>query len=117
MTENKKQEVENQVIEAKQNPNFVKFAKSIEYEGKTYDGLNLNLSALTGEDIEKAEVEFVSLNPSIAAQTPLKEMSKGFQALLAAKAAGVNPGLIRALPAAEYGKFTQKVQVFLLTQD
>ena len=100
-----------------ENPNFVPFKKPLTFEGKKYDGLDMDLDSLTGADIETAEVQFVSEDPSNAAQTPLKEMSKGFQAILAAKAAKVNVALIRSLSASDYAKVTTKVQVFLLTQD
>lgn len=117
MTETAQKENQPQVIEGKENPNFVRFSKPLSFEGKTYDGVNLNMAGITGEDIEKAEAEFISLNPTLAAQTPLKDLNKSFQAIVAAKAAGVPPQLIRSLPATDYGKLTMKVQVFLLSQD
>lgn len=100
-----------------ENENYVKFKKPFEYEGKSYDGIALDLDSLTGLDVEEAEVQFIAKNPGIAAQTPLKEMSKGFQAILAAKAAGVIPEFLSALPAGDYAKVTTKVQVFLLKAD
>ncbi len=101
-------------IDEKTDENVVKFAKQITFEGKEYTELHLDLPSLTGNDIELAEVQFISQNPQIAAQTPLKEMSKGFQAILAAKAAKVPVEFIKSLPASEYSKITTKVQVFLL---
>lgn len=97
--------------------NFVKFKKPFTFEGKVFEGLTLDLEKLTGADVEEAEVQFIGKSATIAAQTPLKEMSKSFQAILAAKAAGVVPEMLSALPASEYAKVTTKVQVFLLKQD
>lgn len=92
----------------------IKFAKPIEFEGKTYNELTLDLDSITGNDLEMAEHQFIAQNPEIAAQTPLKELSKGFQAIVAAKAAKVPVELIKALPAREYSRITMKVQTFLL---
>lgn len=97
--------------------NVVVFTKPFLFEGKEYPSLEFDLDSLSGEDIEAAEVQFFAKNPQIAAQTPLKEVSKGYLAILAAKAAKVPVELIRKLPAKEYSKVTIKVQAFLLKQD
>lgn len=94
---------------------YVKFKKPFHFEGVDYDGVALNLQGLTGAAIEESEVTFVNLNPQIAAQTPLKEMSKGFLAIVASKAAKKPLEFFKALPAAEYSKVTTKVQVFLMS--
>ncbi|WP_340741475.1 phage tail assembly protein [Sporosarcina sp. FSL K6-5500] len=118
MIDKKEKAVEEvEVMEGKVvDPNFISFSKPHSFEGVTYEGITLDLDSLTGKDLEVAEVQFVSENPSTAAQTPLKEMSKGYQALLAAKAGKVNVALIRSLRANEYASITMKVQIFLLTQ-
>ena len=90
------------------------FAKPFEFNGQKYEKIDLNLEDLTGAALEEAEVEFTIRNPQVAAQTFLKAMSTGYQAIVAAKAAGVNPEFIRSLPANEYTKVTATVQAFLL---
>lgn len=92
----------------------ITFAKPFEFNGQKYESIELNLDDLTGIDLEEAEVEFTTRNPQIAAQTFLKAMSSAYQAIVAAKAAGVNPQFIRSLPANEYAKVTATVQAFLL---
>lgn len=98
-----------------QNEAFIEFKKPFQFEGETHKGIALNLDGLTGADIEQAEVTFTNLNPQMAAQTPLKEMNKGFLAIIAARAAKKPIEFIKALPAAEYSKVTTKVQVFLMS--
>lgn len=96
------------------NENKITLSKPFTFEGKEYKELTLDLNSITGNDIETAEIQFIAQNPEVAAQTPLKELSKGFQAIIAAKAAKVPVELIKALPAADYSKVTMRVQVFLL---
>lgn len=94
--------------------NKVVFNKPFNFEGKEYKEIELNLESLTGHDLEKAESQFINMNPQMATQTPLKEMSKGFQAIVAAMAAKQPIEFIRALPMNEYAKVTSRVMVFLL---
>lgn len=94
---------------------YIAFNKPVSFDGQTINGISLDLENLTGEDIEKAEVQFVIGNPQIAAQTPLKEMSKGFLSILAAKASKKPVELIRKLSAPDYAKVTTKVQIFLMS--
>src|SRR4051812_47328859 len=105
---------EKQAIEVKEKNNVVTFSKPFQFEGKEYKELVIDTDSLTGNDIELAESQFVLKNPQIAAQTALKELSKGFQAILAARAAGVPVELIKALPARDYSKVTMQIQTFLL---
>lgn len=96
-------------------PGYVKLRKPITFDGKLIESISLDLDSLTGEDIEKAEVQFMTNNPSIAAQTPLKEMSKGFLSIVAAKAAKKPLEFIKKLSAPDYSQVTTQVQVFLMT--
>lgn len=111
MSENKK---EVKVVNMVEHKNTIKLSKSIQFEGKEYKELVLDLDSLTGNDIELAESQFIAQNPQIAAQTPMKELSKGFQAIVAAKAAKVPVELIKSLSGPDYTKTTTKVQTFLL---
>jgi hypothetical protein len=95
--------------------NTIVLSKTVQFEGREYKELFLDVDSLTGNDIEQAESQFIAQNPQIAAQTALKELSKGFQAILAAKATKVPVELIKALPAKDYSKITTKIQNFLLT--
>lgn len=110
---NKTNIVEAEVIDA-ENDNVIKFKKPFEFEGQKYTEITLDLDSLTGNHLERAEMQFVNMNPQLATQTPLKEMSKGFQAVVAAMAAKQPIEFIRALPINEYAKVTSRVMVFLL---
>lgn len=92
----------------------IKFSKPIKFDGKEYKELVMDTDSLTGNDIELAEGQFIAQNPEIAAQSPLKELTKGFQSILAAKSAKVPVELIQSLPAKDYSKVTMKIQTFLL---
>lgn len=107
---------ENKVIEMKNEEgmeNTIKLARPIEVEGEKYTELVLDFEKLTGEDIEKAEMQFNSESPQNSI-VMVKEMSKGFAAIIAAKAAGVHVGVIRKLSAPDYAKVTMRTTVFLM---
>lgn len=91
--------------------------KPVEFDGKTHRQLKLRLDDLTGVDIEDAEVQFMSMNPQVAATTPLKEMSKGFLSIVAAKSMGMPVEFVRRLSAPDYSKVTTTVQIFLMSGD
>lgn len=106
--------VENKLTKLTSNPNVIKFKKPYNFEGDVFNEIDLNLDTLTGTDIESAEMQFMTQNPKIAMQTPLKEMSKGFQSVIAAKASKQPVEFFKQLPAADYVKVTTRVQTFLL---
>jgi hypothetical protein len=90
---------------------YVKFKKTYNFEGTDYEGIDLDLDKLTGEDIEKA-VEILA-----AARRPigtLPEFSKAFCAQIAAIASNVPVEFIRRLPVREYVRVTLEAQNFLL---
>lgn len=86
----------------------------ITFEGTEYRFLKLRLGDLTGADIEAAEIEFMGSSPS-AGVTPLKEMSKGFLAIVAAKSLGLPVEFMKKLKAPDYSQVTTKVQIFLMS--
>lgn len=90
-----------------------KLSKPIVFEGKKYDSLDLNFENLTGADVEKAEMQYIAENPANQ-MTMVKEMSKGYAAIVASKAAGVHVALIRALSASDYSKITMRTSIFLM---
>ncbi len=87
-----------------------KFRKPFKYEGETYDEMHFDLEGLSGQDIVDIENEMnLEKEFSIAA-----ELSKNLQARIAAKAAGVNSELIKAMPIKDFNKITNEVRDFLL---
>lgn len=90
-----------------------KLSKPIEFEGEKIESLDLDFEKLTGADIEKAEMQYIAENPSNQ-MTMVKEMSKGYAAIVAAKAASVHVALIRKLSASDYSKITMRTTLFLM---
>lgn len=93
---------------------IIDLKRPVQFDGQTITSIVLDFEGLTGVDIEQAEAQFTAENPQNAATTPVKEMSKGFQAIVAAKAAKKPVELIRQLAAPDYSKVTAQTMVFLL---
>ena len=85
------------------------FAKPVTFEGKEYTGLDLDLERLTGKDLINIEAEMTARG--VTAIMP--EISKGYQMLVAARAAKVPVELIEELPIKEASAITMKVVNFL----
>lgn len=88
----------------------ISFRKPFKFEEKEYTDLQLDLDSLSGKDVIEAETEARSMG----VRAIMLESSKVYQAILAAKAAGVTIDLIQALPAKEFSSVTGEVQSFLL---
>lgn len=85
-------------------------SKPVEFEGKTYTELDVNLDGMTGDDIIKAERECLTSGIPMG----VAETSKGFLMSLAARSAKVPVEMIYALPIKDVTKITMEVQSFLL---
>lgn len=92
----------------------IKLKKPINFEGNEYRSLKLRLDDLTGADIEAAEIQFIGTSPT-ASVTPLKELSKGFLSIVAAKSLGLPVEFMKQLSAPDYSQVTTKVQIFLMS--
>lgn len=101
------------VVEGNDTLKTITLSRPIEFEGEKYKEVKLDFEKLTGAHIEKAEMQFNAENPQNGI-TMVKEMSKGFTAIVASMAAGVPVGLIRALPASDYSKITMQTSLFLM---
>ncbi|SDD89831.1 phage tail assembly protein [Sporomusa acidovorans] len=88
----------------------IPFRKPFTFEGKEYTEMKLDLDKLTGKDVIDAESEARAMG----VRAVMLESSKVYQAILAARAAGVTIDLIQALPAKEFSSVTGEVQGFLL---
>lgn len=88
----------------------IEFTKPCTIEGVEYKGLDCDFDKLTGDDIIACEREFAATG----GLATVHELSKGFLAIVVARAAGVAPDIIRALPAKEFSKTTVAAQNFLL---
>jgi hypothetical protein len=89
----------------------VKFSKPHNYEGKEYAEIELDLDALTGNDIEQAQQLLVVEKKAVPG---LPEFSKAYCAQVAALAAKQPVELIRSLRLKDYNQVIGEVQDFLL---
>lgn len=108
LNKNQSKEVQEEGLE-----NVIILTRPVTVEDVTYTEITLDFENLTGEDIEKAEMQFNAENPQNAI-VMVKEMAKGFAAIVAAKAAGVHVSVIRKLSASDYSKVTMRTTLFLM---
>ena len=106
-------ESKDKAIKNEEMENTIKLTRPVQFDGETITEITLDFEKLSGEDIEKAEMQFNAENPQNSI-TMVKEMAKGFTAIVAAKAAGVHVGVIRKMSAPDYAKVTMRTTVFLM---
>ncbi|AVK84049.1 hypothetical protein C3943_10925 [Lysinibacillus sp. B2A1] len=94
--------------------NVIPLKRPVIFDGETFNEIVLDFEDMTGTDIEKAEAQFNAENPQNSL-VMVKEMSKPFLAIVAAKAAKVHVDLIRSLSAPDYAKITTRTSFFLLS--
>lgn len=87
----------------------IKLSKEVEFEGKKYTTLTLNLDPLTGRDLINAEKE-----ASAMLFRPATDIDKTYQVCVAAMACGVPSDLLMSLPGRDFSRITSEVQNFLL---
>lgn len=88
----------------------ITLSKPFSYESKEYVDLTLDIENMTGEDLETAE----RLLRATGDTPVVPELSKAYQAILAARAAKVSIEMIRALPAKDYSRVTMAIGNFLM---
>ena len=89
---------------------LIKLAKEIDFEGKKYAELTVDLDGLIGKDLVDAEAE-----ASAITGRPVTDIDKTYQTCVAAKAAKVPADMLFTLPARDFAKITSRVQNFLLS--
>lgn len=87
-----------------------KFKRPFEYEGKKYETLNFYFDRLVGRDMTAIEREMQLSGET--AYTP--ETSHAFQSRLAARAAGIMPDVVEAMPLGDFNHITNAARNFLL---
>ena len=90
---------------------YVKFKAPYFFEGTEYEGIELDIDGLTGNDLEKA-LEILSAEKKAFIRLP--EFDKSYCAQVAALASKKPAVFFRSLPVREYVKVTLEVQNFLL---
>lgn len=93
--------------------NEYKLRRPVEFEGQTYEALNLDFERLTGADIINCERQFAYLGGGAGL---LKDTNKTYQAIVAATAAGVPFDLMKQLSAKDFTRITVMTQNFLIGQ-
>lgn len=88
----------------------LKLDEPLEYGNTKIEELNFDFSKLTGQDMLEAEKEAGATNGAIAI-----EFSGGFLTALAAKAAGVQPIIIKDLPADKFLLAKIQARRFIMT--
>ena len=87
------------------------FEEPREIMGKKYKNITFYFENLTGEDMEAIEEELAANNQFVLAP----EVNSAFQAMLAARAAGIASDEIRRLPLRDYMKIKNKARDFLVS--
>lgn len=92
----------------------VELQEKVEFQGKEYTELVLELERLRGKELIQADMiaKKISLTPS-----PVPVLSMPYHAAVAAVAANVPEGVILELKAADFSEVTTIVQNFLLDAD
>lgn len=90
---------------------LVKFGKPFEFEGETFESIDLDLDGLRGSDITEA----YRLYASAGNFSPMVSTDPNFCSQIAASAASKPLEFIDALPAPDFIYVTQAVQNFLLS--
>lgn len=86
----------------------ITFEKPFTYEGETVEGVELNFDSLTGQHLLDAEREARAMGD----KSPAPELSKTYQAVIAAKASKTSTDMLIALPAKEFSRVTLAVANF-----
>lgn len=87
-----------------------KFSRPFTYEGITYETMEFPFERLTGRDMVKIEAEMQAQGEYAVAA----EISRSFQAHMAARAAGVHPDVLEAMPINEFNRITNAARDFLI---
>lgn len=85
------------------------FKKPFEYAGTVYTELTFNFERLTGRDMVSIETEMQMNNEYALAP----EISRNFQARMAAKAAGVGSDVMDAMQIKDFNRITNAARNFL----
>lgn len=92
----------------------VKLSRPISWEGTDYKEFTLNFDGLSGQDILEVESDFMDFirgQKNVFVQ--FKNEHPGYLAVIAAKAAGVHPNLMKKLPGKDFLKVTDAARDFL----
>jgi hypothetical protein len=91
---------------------IVEFSKPTDLGGVEVSALALDLESMHGSDLIELETTYRALHKG--KYIPVPDIEKGYQVLVAAFAAKVNPMVLQALPAKEMNAICSSVRDFLL---
>ncbi|MCL2357472.1 MAG: phage tail assembly protein [Defluviitaleaceae bacterium] len=89
------------------------FKKPFKFDDTEYKTMNFHFDRLKGEDMIKIESEMTDNNEIAVAA----EVSKSYQARLAARAAKIGSDVIAAMPVGDFNAITNAARRFLLGMD
>lgn len=93
--------------------NKIVFSNPVEFEGKKYTDLTIDLDSLTGNDLLAVEREVRAMGD----KNPVPELSKQYLAAVGARAAKVPVEMVLSLPAKYFSKITLLVQGFFVPEE
>jgi len=93
-----------------------KLLKPVEFDGHTYTEIDLDLDNLNGNDMMMVERQFVTISNSNHIVT-VKEFSKEYQILTAARAAKLPFEFFQQISAKDFSRITIRVQNFFVYGD
>lgn len=103
-------EVVNEPVQADAGVYTHTFKKPFEYAGETYTALTFDFEKMTGRDMVSIETEMQMNNEYCLAP----EVSRSFQAKMAAKAAGIGSDVLDAMPIKDFNRITNAARSFLI---
>lgn len=89
----------------------IQLVKPVTFNNELITEINLNLDALTGADLIEVERQFITAN-AINEAVQIKEYSKEYQVMVAARASGLPVSFYEQLGGRDFSQVTTKVQYF-----
>lgn len=87
--------------------------KPIQFDGETIEEINLELDSLKGNDLLLVERQFLAMGDQNQAMM-LKELSKEYQVVVAARAAKLPVEFFQEISAKDFSRITMQVQNFFV---
>lgn len=108
------EQTKEQLEEVNQSGVVIALSKPVMWEDVKYESLHLNFDDMSGDDIIKVEEEFYDFVAGVKnVFVHMKNEHPAYHAVLAAKAAGVHPNMMKKIGAPDFMKVTGASKRFL----
>lgn len=87
------------------------FIQPVEYKGSTFESIELDFDALTGQDLIEVERLFIAADPMNEAVN-IREFSKEYQIIVASQLASLPIDFFHKICARDFSQITTKVRLF-----